>query len=105
MLNTNQSNAANSIVANATRFRPVNPMAYDASDDEANNAYTTKNPLERLLGVYKKKTTFNQNYNAGVNWKPFKNFTFRSEFGYGWKYEDTDQVWNADGAQNSEFRL
>ena len=100
---TNESNAANSIVANATRFRPVNPMAYDASDDEANNAYTTKNPLERLLGVYKKKTTFNQNYNAGVNWKPFKNFTFRSEFGYGWKYEDTDQVWNADGAQNSKL--
>ena len=52
---TNESNAANSIVANATRFRPVNPMAYDASDDEANNAYTTKNPLERLLGVYKKR--------------------------------------------------
>ena len=100
---TNESNAANSIVANATRFRPVNPMAYDESDDEANNAYTTKNPLERLLGVYKKKTTFNQNYNAGVNWKPFKNFTFRSEFGYGWKYEDTDQVWNADGAQNSKL--
>lgn len=100
---TNESNAANSIVANATRFRPVNPMTYDASDDEANNAYTTKNPLERLLGVYKKKTTFNQNYNAGVNWKPFKNFTFRSEFGYGWKYEDTDQVWNADGAQNSKL--
>lgn len=55
-----------------SRFRPVNPMTYDASDDEANNAYTTKNPLERLLGVYKKKTTFNQNYNAGVNWKPSK---------------------------------
>lgn len=99
---TNESNAANSIVANAARFRPVNPLSY-STDDEENNTTTQKTPLERVLGVYKKRSTFNQNYNAGLNWKPVKSITFRSEFGYGWRYEDTEQVWDADGAQNSKL--
>ena len=38
-----------------------------------------------------------------MNWKPFKNITFRTEFGYGWKYEDTDQAWGSDAVQNSKL--
>lgn len=96
---TNESNASNSIVANAARFRPINPLSYDSSDTEDNNTTTQKNPLERLEATYKQKRTLNQNYNVGLNWKPFKNFTFRSEFGYGWKYENIDQAWGADATQ------
>ena len=99
---TNESNAATSIVANAARFRPIDPLTSD-TDDEENNTSSQKTPLERLLATYKKKNTFNQNYNVGLNWKPFKNFTFRSEFGYGWKYEDTDEAWGADATQNSKL--
>ena len=73
---TNESNAATSIVANAARFRPIDPLTSD-TDDEENNTSSQKTPLERLLATYKKKNTFNQNYNVGLNWKPFKNFTFR----------------------------
>lgn len=99
---TNESNAANSIVANSARFRPINPLTSN-TDDEENSTSSQKNPLERLLATYKKKNTLNQNYNVGLNWKPFEHFTFRSEFGYGWKYEDTDQVWAADAVQNSKL--
>ncbi len=99
---TNESNAANSIVANSARFRPVNALTSN-TDDEENNTSAQKNPLERLIATYKKKNTLNQNYNVGLNWKPFEHFTFRSEFGYGWKYEDTDQVWAADAVQNSRL--
>ncbi len=60
---TNESNAANSIVANSARFRPVNPLSYNGSDDEENSTSTQKNPYERLVATYKKKRTFNQNYN------------------------------------------
>lgn len=73
------------------------------TDDESNNTSSQKNPLERLLATYKKRNTFNQNYNVGLNWKPFKNWTFRSEFGYGWKYDNTDQVWSSDAVQNSKL--
>ena len=96
---TNDSNASNSIVANSVRFRPVNPLSYDSSDSDDTNTTIQKNPLERLEATYKQKRTFNQNYNVGLNWKPFKNFTFRSEFGYGWKYENIDQAWGADATQ------
>lgn len=99
---TNESNAANSIVANSARFRPIDPLNSNSDDDE-NNTSSQKNPLERLLATYKQRTTFNQNYNVGLNWKPIKNFTFRSEFGYGWKYEDTDQIWSSDAVQNSKL--
>ena len=99
---TNESNAANSIVANSARFRPVDPLTSNSDDDE-NNTGTQKDPLERLLATYKKKSTLNQNYNVGLNWKPFKNITIRSEFGYGWKYENTDQVWSSDAVQNSKL--
>ena len=99
---TNESSAANSIVANAARFRPVDPLTSN-TDDESNNTSSQKNPLERLLATYKKRNTFNQNYNVGLNWKPFKNWTFRSEFGYGWKYDNTDQVWSSDAVQNSKL--
>lgn len=99
---TNESNAANSIVANASRFRPITPLNSSTDDDE-NSTNSTKDPLERILATYKQKNTFNQNYNVGLNWKPFKNITFRSEFGYGWKYEDTDQVWASDAVQNSKY--
>ena len=54
---TNESNASNSIVANSARFRPVEPLSYNSDDDE-NNTATQKNPLERLLATYKKKTNF-----------------------------------------------
>lgn len=99
---TNESNASNSIVANAARFRPVEPLSYNSDDDE-NNTATQKNPLERLVATYKQKTTLNQNYNVALSWKPFKNWTFRTEFGYGWKYENTDQAWGADATQNTNL--
>ena len=87
---TNESNAANSTVANSVIFRPIDPLQA-STDDEENSTATQKTPLERLLATEKERGTFNQNYNVGINWKPFKGWTFRSEFGYGWKYDDTEQ--------------
>lgn len=99
---TNESNAANSIVANSVRFRPINALSFSDDDDESNTS-KQYNPLERLNATYKQKTTFNQNYNAGLNWKPFKNLTFRTELGYVWKYADTDQIWEAPAVSNSKL--
>lgn len=100
---SNESNAASSIVANSARFRPIDPINAN-NDDEENNTSTQYNPLQRLNATYKQRRTFNQNYNAGLSWKPNKYITFRSEFGYGWKYDDTDQVWAAEATQNSTLK-
>ena len=99
---TNESNAANSTIANAAVFRPVDSLKY-SDDDEENSSAQQKSPLERLLATDKTRNTFNQNYNVGLNWKPFKNWTFRSEFGYGWKFDDTEQYWGVDAVSNSKY--
>ena len=98
---TNDTNAANSTVANAITYKPVDPLSSELEDEENNSSGAT--PLERLVATDKVRSTFNQNYNIGLNWKPFKNFTFRSEFGYGWKYDDTEQYWSTDAVSNSKY--
>ncbi len=98
---TNESNAANSIVANSARFRPINPLAAD--DDDESSTSSQKNPYERLVATYKAKTKFQRSFSAGLVVKPIKNFTLRSELGYTWTDTDTDQVWLEDATQNSSY--
>jgi TonB-dependent starch-binding outer membrane protein SusC len=97
----NESNAANSIVANSVRFRPIDALSSD--DDEETSTTKQYSPMQRLNATYKQVRKFNQNYNAGINWKPFKEITIRSEFGYGWTYTDTDQAWGSEATQNSSL--
>ena len=99
---TNQSNAANSIVASTISYAPVDPLTTD-DDDEANSTSTRRSPFQRIDATMKEARRFRQDYNAGINWKPWKHVTFRSEIGYGWRYENTDNVWGTDAVQNSKY--
>lgn len=100
---TNESNAANSIVANTVAYAPVETLTSSDDEDEANSTSTRRTPLQRITSTYKYQERFQQNYNAGLNWKPFKNITFRTEFGYGWRYNNTEQVWGSDATTNSKY--
>lgn len=99
---TNESNASTSIVFNAARYSPVNQLNENIDDTE-DNLSSRKSPLERLVATYKQRRRLQQNYNVGLNWKPFKNFTFRTEFGYRWDYDDTEQAWSSDATTNSRL--
>ena len=100
---TNESNAANSIVANTVAYAPVETLTSSDDEDEANSTSTRRTPLQRITSTYKYQERFQQNYNAGLNWKPFKNITVRTEFGYGWRYNNTEQVWGSDATTNSKY--
>lgn len=100
---TNESNAANGIVANTVAYAPVEQLTSNDDDEEENSTTTRRTPLQRITSTYKYQERFQQNYNVGLNWKPIKHFTFRSEFGYGWRYNDTDQVWASDAVTNSKY--
>ena len=99
---TNDSNAANSTVAQTITFAPIKELVA-SDDDEDNSSSSRRSPMERLEGTYKLQTRFQQNYNASLTWKPFKNWTAKTEFGYAWKYNDTDQAWTAKAFSNSKF--
>ena len=57
---TNESNAANSTVANAVVFRPVNALSHSSDDDEGEQCCFTETPLERLLATNKGRNSFRQ---------------------------------------------
>jgi TonB-linked SusC/RagA family outer membrane protein len=99
---TNQSNAANSIVAATINYRPIEPLQAN-DEDEENSTSTQRSPMQRVDATYKVRRRFRQDYNAGLNWKPWEHITFRTELGFGWRYDNTDQVWAADAVQNSKY--
>ena len=100
---TNETNAANSAVANSVKYQPVEALTSTDEGDSDDNSNTRRNPMERLTDTYKYQERFSQNYNVALNWKPFKGLTFRTEFGYGWKYNKVDQVWGARAVTNSRY--
>ncbi|MBQ7423104.1 MAG: SusC/RagA family TonB-linked outer membrane protein, partial [Prevotella sp.] len=101
---TNESNAANSIVANTVRWAPVETLTSNNDDeDEENSTSTRRTPYQRINATYKYQERLQQNYNLGLNWKPWKGFTFRTEYGYGWRNNETDQVWGSDATTNSKY--
>ncbi|WP_418856374.1 SusC/RagA family TonB-linked outer membrane protein [Prevotella sp.] len=97
---TNDASASNSIINKAITYRPVEPLNASSEDDADETSNTDINPYDRMTGTYKQQRRFRQDYNAGLNWKPFKHFTFRSEFGYTWRYENTDQAWDKLATRN-----
>ena len=99
---TNQSNAANSIVAATINHQPINALSAD-DEDEANSTSSRRSPIQRINSTYKQVRRFSQDYNMGLNWKPFKGITARTEFGYNWRYYNTDNVWGSDATQNSKY--
>lgn len=98
---TQESSKAYSIVARSVIYRPVQRLSDDLVNEETGN--TDYDPLERIESTYKKQTRLQNNANASLTWEPFKGLRFRSEFGYGWRYNNTDQVWGYKATSNSRF--
>ncbi|HJC98385.1 MAG TPA: TonB-dependent receptor [Candidatus Phocaeicola merdavium] len=98
---TQESSKAYSIVARSTIYRPVTRLSEDFVDEDTGN--TDYTPLERINATYKKQTRLQNNANASLTWEPIEGLKFRSEYGYGWRYNNTDQVWEAKATANSKF--
>ena len=78
------NNITNSIVGKTIKFRPIDPLNDGLDEDDENTSNREASPYDALKDTYKQQRRFRQNYNIGLNWKPFKHITVRSEFGYGW---------------------
>ncbi len=98
---TQESSKAYSIVARSVIYRPVNRLTEDFLNEDTGN--TDYSPLERIQATYKKQTRLQNNANAGLTWEPVKGLKFRSDYGYGWRYNNTEQVWEAAATSNSKF--
>lgn len=97
---TDGNSTSNTIINRAVTYRPVEPLSSYSGDDTDETASTDVNPYDRIMGTYKEQRKFRQDYNAGLSWKPFKGITFRSEFGYNWRYYNTDQAYDSNATRN-----
>lgn len=97
----NDNNVTNSLVGKTITFRPVNPLTTDTEENDENTSNREASPYDRMLDTYKQQRRLRQNYNAGLNWKPFKNLTIRSEFGYAWYYGKTTSAFGCRATRNS----
>lgn len=98
---TQESSKAYSIVARSIIYRPVTRLSENFVDEDTGN--TDYTPLERIEATYKKQTRLQNNANASLTWEPVKGLKLRSEYGYGWHYNNADQVWAAKATANSRF--
>ena len=99
---TNDNNASNSIVYNSLIYQPIMELSAQ-DDDEENSSATRRSPSERLRNTYKIQKRFRQDYNAALTWKPWKHWTFKTQFSYNWRYNNTDQVWAARAVSSSTY--
>lgn len=99
---TNESNASNSIVYNSLIYQPVLELSAQ-DEDEENSSATRRSPSERLSNTYKVQKRFRQDYNGALTWKPFKKWTFKTQFSYNWRFNNTDQVWATRAVSNSSY--
>ena len=101
---TNESNAATSIVANAVSYNPLFKGA-SASDDDVDDDESRSNtydPIQRLDGTYKLVKNNKQTYNLGFTWKPWKHWSFKTEFSINHNSKVTDQVWTSVATTNAK---
>jgi len=98
---TQENSKAYSVVARAVIDRPVMLLSSNLDEEDSGNAFY--NSVDRVNATYKQQTRLQNNINASLTWKPIKDLTFKTEYGYGWRYNNTDQVWLTANSANSRF--
>ena len=96
----NTGAGANSRLRNSVKYAPTRGLREFSQgvidDDDANNPESASllfDPVQSALEEYKKQKRLNTNLNAGLTWKILKSLSFRSEAGYEFRNERTDNVW------------
>lgn len=98
---TQEPSKSYSVAARAIVDRPVNVLKGDVMDEESGDTYT--DGVRRVNATDKLQTRLQNNINSALTWEPFKGLRFKTEFGYGWRYNNLDQVWGLDNSGNSKF--
>lgn len=98
----NESNATNSWSNKCIRFAPIKAISDDGS--ELDDEYSTRvDPYTSVMGTSKTAKQLRHSYNLTLTWKPWKGWQFKTQWGIGWDYKDTDEAWLARANNNSKY--
>lgn len=105
-----EGQGANTKLRNALKYAPTKGLkSFDSSlDDEdsmgsAESSSLLYDPIQSITDEYKQQVKFGSTYNVGLNWKPVKGLTYRGEFGYGYTYNNMDQVWGEATSTSKQY--
>jgi TonB-linked SusC/RagA family outer membrane protein len=106
----NTGAGATSRLRNSVKYAPTRGLReFDQSviDDNSTNDPETASllfdPVKSALDEYKKQSRLNSNFNAGLTWKILPVLSFRTEGGYEFRNERTDNVWGPSTAPASNY--
>src|SRR5215216_4496423 len=96
----NTGSGSNTRLRNSIKYAPTRGLRdFDQSAIDDANSVTPEqqsllyDPVLSALDEYKKQSRLNSNFNGGITWKVIKGLSFRSEGGYEFRNERTDNVW------------
>ena len=98
---TQESSKAYGVAARSVIDRPVNTLVSNLDDEESGDRWTSV--VDRVNATYKLQTRLQNNLNAALTWEPIKGLRAKTEFGYGWRYNNADQVWGVDNSANYKW--
>lgn len=94
---TSNGTGANSRLRNSVKYAPTKGLrgfSDNVDDDQgAEAASLLFDPVLSTLDEYKRQQRLVANFNGAINWTPIPNLRFRSEGGYEFGRNRTDQVW------------
>lgn len=105
----NTGSGANTRLRNSVKYAPTRGLrGFDQSAEEDNSIDPETqsllfSPIQSSLDEYKKQNRFNSTFNGGVKWNILKSLSFRSEFGYEFRNERTDNVWGPATSQSKNY--
>ncbi|MDP4186636.1 MAG: TonB-dependent receptor [Bacteroidota bacterium] len=101
-----QGSGANTRLRNSVKYAPTKGLRDFSSEtlneDDVNSPETASllyNPVKSANDEYKKQKQFSDNLNAAINWNIFTGLIFRSEWGYQFNRNRTDNVYGPATSQ------
>lgn len=89
--------ASNSLMRYVSNQAPIERIeaiedAEDEEYDESGEIILQTDPISRIRGTFSESRRLQLSNNVGLNWTPIQHLTFRSQFSYTWRYNDTEDV-------------
>jgi TonB-dependent starch-binding outer membrane protein SusC len=74
-------------------YMPIEAVGTDEDVTSAETLSTLNDPIYNTINEYKEQYQFNNLFNVGVNWKIVKGLSFSSKGSYGYRKDQTDNIW------------
>jgi TonB-dependent starch-binding outer membrane protein SusC len=105
----NVGSGANTRLRNSVKYAPTRGLREFDQNIDADGSIDPEsqsllfNPVQSALDEYKRQNRFSSNFNGGLKWNIIKGLSLRSEGGYEFNNDRTDNVWGPATSNAKEY--